>query len=208
MVNPSHLPMRIVECKQRVLWDNEIQKQRVKEKPDDWRRAWIHIWKCAIRTLDINSFPPGESRRPVYTLTHTHTHISYLGVDNRAGNLFHIGQVGRLGHQDRFSGQANLDDEGYPCRCGRQWGYHSPARSLPRCQVHHRKTCGHRGHGYGGPLLYHSWAGRWGAPRRKEDLGQSPWGHTRAGVSHLESCFLVAPKLSTYTLANTRPGAV
>ncbi len=158
-----------------------------------------------MRALRINNFKPVESIRPVlpdmppstvckYTHAPTHTHIAYLGVDNGAGNLFHVGQVSSLGHQDRFSGQANLDDEGHPCWSGRQWGHQSPTRNLPWYQVHNRKTTlsGHGGHGYGGPLLQNSWAGWRGAPRRKEDLGHGPWGHTRASVSHSESCLLAA----------------
>ena len=91
-----------------------------------------------------------------------------------------------MGHQDRFSGQADLDDEGDPCKSGRKRGYHSPARNLHCCQVHHRKPPlnGQRGHGYGGPWLHHGRPWRWGAPRRKEDLGHGPRGHTRASVSH------------------------
>lgn len=53
------------------------------------------------------------------SLTPRPTRTFYLGVDDGAGNLFHIGQVSSQGHQDRFSGQADLDDEGDACWSGR-----------------------------------------------------------------------------------------
>lgn len=149
-----HYNLITMECAQRVCCKISTHTQAESERcnkncsPDRYENYTCHEG-LAPKTVSI-------------WRKHKHPPASYLGVNNGAGHLFHIGQVSSLGHEDRFSGQTNLDDEGHPCwSLGHRGhygdhGHHSPSTTtMPWSQLHHRKAtrCGQRVYGDGGPLL-------------------------------------------------------
>lgn len=113
-----------------------------------------------VRRSCSSAFPPFSPTQKDFLPTFCDpgdTRTTYLGVHDRAGHLFDVGQVSGQGHQDRFSGQADLDDEGDPDRRGGQRGHQNAAGPLSRGQVHRWEGAlrRYRGHADGASLLDH-----------------------------------------------------